>query len=187
MPHQERNDFLDGEWKLKQVEGDNNLLQSFDCGDQDLNEYFQNDAIHHKRELITQTYYLEIIDQPSLPLALIDFCNDVVKLKNFQDQLDIDSKKRYPFLPAVKITRFGVSKELQCQHLGTHVINMVKKFFITNNRTGCRFLTVDAYNNERTLKFYANNGFKPFNDKDQARQTRSLYFDLKRLLVEDQS
>jgi GNAT superfamily N-acetyltransferase len=180
MPHQGRNDFLDGDWRLKQVD-DNNLLQSFDCGDLDLNEYFQKDAVFHKKELITQTYYLEVVDQTGIPLALIDFCNDTVKLKNFQDHPDIASKKRYPFLPAVKITRFGVSKDLQNQDIGTHVMNMVKRFFVTNNRTGCRFITVDAYNNERVLRFYLANGFKPFNDKDSRRQTRSLYFDLKRL------
>ena len=176
----QRNIFVDGEWGLRQVD-DYGILSSFDCGDEDLNEYFREDAILHKQELITQTYcFFHETDNGAWPLALMDLCNDAVKLKDLDDDIDISRKKRYPFLPAVKITRFGVIKELQGDNLGSHALNLIKKFFLTNNRTGCRFITVDAYNRPAVLSFYLKNGFIPFNDKDKDRHTRALFFDLKR-------
>jgi len=53
--------------------------------------------------------------------------------------------------------------------------------FHYNNRTGCRFLTVDAYNRDNILKFYTKNDFQFFYDKDKNRKTRAMFFDLKRL------
>jgi len=41
------------------------------------------------------------------------------------------------------------------------VINYLKSWFIDeNNKTGCRFLVVDAYNKENVLHFYERNKFK---------------------------
>ena len=177
----ERNVFVDGPWVIQKIE-DECVMSSFDCVDDDLNEYFREDALPHKKELLTQTYSLqEASDEISVPLALFDLCNDSVHLKKYKEIVDLDPTKQYPFLPAVKITRFGVTKELHGLNLGSHTLNLIKKLFLTDNRTGCRLITVDAYNSDKVLAFYAKNGFQPFNNKDCERQTRSLFFDLKRL------
>ncbi|MFT0159527.1 hypothetical protein ACMSFP_07565 [Bacteroides thetaiotaomicron] len=47
---------------------------------------------------------------------------------------------------------------------------------IIGNKTGCRFLTVDAY--AAAVPFYMKNGFVPLNDEDVDSATRLLYFDL---------
>ena len=45
--------------------------------------------------------------------------------------------------------------------VGQQVINYVKTWFIDeDNKTGCRFLVVDAYNKENVLNFYLRNKFK---------------------------
>jgi GNAT superfamily N-acetyltransferase len=176
----DRNTFVDGEWVLRKVD-DRTICDSFDCGDDDLNEYFHKDAILHKEALLTQTYCLQKSEYPSLALALLDFCNDAVHLDYYKKVVEIDSSKQYRYLPAVKLTRFGVQKGLQWNNIGTHALNMVKKFFTTDNRTGCRFLTVDAYNNPKVIRFYEKNEFKPFTEKDKSKATRALFFDLKRL------
>ena len=73
--------------------------------------------------------------------------------------------------------------------MGSSMINLIKKIFITDNRTGCRLITVDAYNkghygrDDRVLKFYLSNDFRFFNDKDIAKKTRVMFFDLKRLVL----
>ena len=77
-----------------------------------------------------------------------------------------------------------MQKEFQGKNIGTHALNIAKKLFTTENRTGCRFLTVDAYNKQPVLKFYEKNGFSPFNEKDANKDTRSLFFDLKRLIID---
>lgn len=175
-----RNEFVDGPWILKKVENIA-ICDSFDCGDDDLNEYFHVDAILHKKELLTQTYCLEVRAMPDLVIALLDFCNDTVQLKEYSGAIDIDERKRYPSLPAVKLTRFGVAKMFQRMNIGTNALNMVKKFFTIDNRTGCRFITVDAYNQPEVINFYEKNEFKLLTHKDKNKDTRSLFFDLKRL------
>lgn len=179
MPKVDRNVFIDDGWTLRKVISWA-VCDSFDCGDCDLNEYFHEDAFFHREEFITQTYYLHLSKYPDIAIALLDFCNDSVKLNSYRDAIEIDERKRYPNLPAVKLTRFGVQKEYQRMSIGSHVLNMIKELFVTDNRTGCRFVTVDAYNNSDALGFYTKNGFKPFTDKDKDNKTRALFFDLKR-------
>jgi hypothetical protein len=64
--------------------------------------------------------------------------------------------------------------------IGTYILNWLKTFFTTDNRTGCRFLTVDAYNQPRILKFYKTNEFDFLHEKDKEDRTRIMYYDLKR-------
>ena len=55
-------------------------------------------------------------------------------------------------------------------------MNFIKTYFINNNKSGCRFLTVDAYTD--AIPFYTKNGFIPLNEDDVRDKTRLLYFDL---------
>jgi GNAT superfamily N-acetyltransferase len=175
-----RNTFVEDDWILASIE-DLSICDSFDCGDKDLNEYFRLDVKWHKEELLTQTYCLYQSSAPKFILALLDFCNDAIK---FQYTLpfspNIDPRIHYPFLPAVKLTRLGVVKELRGNNIGTHALNLVKQFFTTDNRTGCRFITVDSYKDQRIIHFYEKNGFNLFPDDDKKKATRTMYFDLKR-------
>lgn len=91
--------------------------------------------------------------------------------------------KRYTTYPAVKLGRLGINKKFQGQGHGTDIVNFLKEFFIDNNKTGCRFITVDAYNNEKTLKFYQNNGFQFLCDeKKKEDKTKLMFFDLKEIV-----
>lgn len=192
MLRKERNRLQVDDWILNQIspEQHGEILSSFDCGDRDLNEYFQEEALLNKAALVGQPYYLYEATAETIPVALIDLCNDSVRRKSSKQQpgysqaADVEESKHYPFLPAVKITRFGVNLPFQGNDLGSHTLNMIKKLFITENRTGCRFLTIDAYNNEKVLYFYQKNEFKFFYDKDKDKATRSMFYDLKRLVLD---
>ena len=182
MPNANRNEFTDGIWVLKKVDN-RALCDSFDCGDDDLNEYFRVDSIAHQQELLTQSYCLQSSNYPEIALALLDFCNDAVRIEQYKGLIKIPPHKKYRTLPGVKLTRFGVQKELHRTHIGTNALNMVKKMFITDNRTGCRLLTVDAYNIPKVLSFYEKNGFQPFPTNKKNKDTLALFFDLKRLII----
>jgi GNAT superfamily N-acetyltransferase len=184
MPNEDRNTFTDGDWVLHKVT-DQKLCDLFDCDDTDLNEYFQNDAILHREALLGQCYYLYDKSDPQFVLALLDFSNDAVRVEKYEkafekhkDLVPIRGSKRHASIPAVKLTRIGVHKEYQRQGIGTHILNMIKRFFTTENRTGCRFITVDAYNNPEVIRFYEKNEFKLFSEKDKTHQTRAMFFDL---------
>lgn len=87
-----------------------------------------------------------------------------------------DEKQSYTSYPAMKIARFGVTNAYQKSGIGSMIIDYLKALFINNNRTGCRFITVDAY--RKSLNFYERNGFKYLINKDSGRHTRPMYFDL---------
>ena len=68
---------------------------------------------------------------------------------------------------------------MQGSGLGQEILDWLKILFLTENRTGCRFITVDAYNNERTIAFYEQNEFRFLTSSDEDEDTRQMYFDLK--------
>ncbi len=85
--------------------------------------------------------------------------------------------------PAVKIGRLGVDKEFQGQHIGSDILSYVKRLFVTNNRTGCAFVTVDALRS--AVPFYLQNGFsimdKTILDNSSV-DTCPLYYNLIQLI-----
>lgn len=155
----------------------------FDCGDPDLNEFFLNDSIDHSRQLLAVTYALESEDET---VAYFSVLNDSIrKGDTTQSRLKekilkwIPFKKRgYKSHPAVKVGRFAVSKNYQNQAIGTQLMDYIKGYFIDNNKTGCRFITVDSYNNEKVIKFYQNNGFDFLTNDDKSQDRRIMFFDL---------
>ena len=60
--------------------------------------------------------------------------------------------------------------------VGSFLLDFIKRYFTADNKTGCRFITVDAY--AAAIPFYLRNGFVPLNDEDVGDPTRLLYFDL---------
>ena len=87
-------------------------------------------------------------------------------------------KKRYKSHPAVKVGRFAVNDKYQGQRIGSELMDYIKGYFLDNNKTGCRFITLDAENNERTIKFYQKNGFDFLTTKDEDEENRLMFFDL---------
>ena len=76
----------------------------------------------------------------------------------------------------MKIGRLGVSKEFKGNGVGRFILDYLKILFVTNNRTGCRCLTVDAY--DQSLVFYEKNDFNYLTYKDKGKDTRLMYYDL---------
>ena len=179
-----RNSFEFGPWTLEKV-SDAFDLSCVDCGDADLNEYFQKDSAAYRKELMTQTYVFHETGSDVL-MATVDFCNDALP----KEVMPNASRRQIPFVkrgfktfPAVKITRLGVRKEFHGKHIGSALIATVKRFFLDDNRTGCRFVTVDAY--RAAASFYERNGFVRTKGEEEAdAPTIPLFFDLLRLEVE---
>lgn len=160
-------------------------LLDFDCGDEDINQFFINDSKAYLEKLLVVTYLLESSDSTVLYFTL---SNDKItaietdngywrKIKN----LFPHSKHRKDY-PAVKIGRFGVNLKYKGHHLGTQVLDYIKHWMITDNKTGCRFITVDAY--MKAVPFYIENGFKFMGEAEKKRyeegkkDTIALYYDL---------
>ena len=187
-----RNSCRDGNWRLSKLE-DFNHLGSFDCDDKDLNDFFRNDALAHKNELLAEIYSFSYQkatgDVQYASVAFVSFHNDTIQLSWKEKKELIPKDKWYPTYPAVKIGRLGVVKELQGNNIGTQLLNLAKKFFVQDNRTGCRFITVDAYNQPKCINFYKSNGFQFLRKTDEKKSadespTVTMFFDLKRFVIE---
>jgi GNAT superfamily N-acetyltransferase len=154
---------------------EDNDRYSFDCGDADLTDFFRNDALLHQKELISVTYFF--YDKPcKLAVAFFSVLNDAIRTAPFKDELP--TGKEYTFYPAIKIGRFGVDKEYQRMGIGCQMMDFIKRFFVYENRSGCRFLTVDAYNSPEILSFYTKCGFTFYTEKDKNRQTRTMKYEI---------
>ena len=101
--------------------------------------------------------------------------------------------------PAVLIGRLGTSKDFAGRGYGSAIMDFIKVLFRTNNRTGCRFLIVDALNRPDTLRFYERNGFQYLINDERLEakymgigvghlplNTRLMYFDLLKLNVNEE-
>ncbi len=157
------------------------VLKPFDCDVSDLNSFFFDDSLNYLKQLLAVTYVLE---DESNTIAYFSILNDKIINRDPKTNQTISNtlvrkipnKKRWPSYPSVKIARFGVHKNYQNQGIGTEIIDFVKQFFTTKNKTGCRYITVDAHN--LSTGFYINNGFKFLTPKDENDETRLMYFDL---------
>ncbi len=181
MTSSPRNSYEDFDCLLKPVD-DFTLFAGFSCGDADLDDFFINEAQPHEDQLLAKMYSFYLKDNWSVSDA-VAFCsmsNDSVKLSNRKKSQTFPEGKRYKSYPAVKIGRLGTRREYQGQSIGSRLLWAVKVLFITDNRTGCRFVTVDAYNTPRAIHFYARNDFFFLTDEDKADQSRSMYCDLLR-------
>lgn len=78
----------------------------------------------------------------------------------YKIQRKIPNSKRTRSYSAFLIGRLGVSKDFQGRNIsiGLQVIEFIASWL--NNKTGCRFIVVDAYNKSNILHFYEKNGFK---------------------------
>lgn len=161
-------------------------IKPFDCGNPDLNDFLLNDAKAYAKHLLAVTYLLE--DDAEL-LAFFSVSNDRISINESDKATWRKIKKEFPHskhrsdYPAVKIGRLGVNTNHQNEHLGRLIVNFVKDTFITNNRTGCAFVTVDAL--KEAIPFYQKNGFKflkPSEADSSKKDTVPMYYDLTQLL-----
>jgi GNAT superfamily N-acetyltransferase len=155
-------------------------IKDFNCNDTDLNEYFHQDAINYTNQLMAVTYVLENKDKT---IGFFSVANDKIQIidnKSVWNRLNrkVSNEKRRTSYPAVKVGRLGIDEKFQGKGVGTMLIRFIKEFFLLGNKTGCRFITVDAYNNPQTIEFYKKNGFDFFLTDDSREKTRLMFYDL---------
>ena len=165
---------------------ENERVESFDCGDADLNDFILNDALPYRKEKLAVTYVYVDKDDNAKVAAFFCLSNDRISLADFDNKTKynkfsrrFNNRKRLKSYPAAKIGRLGVSVSMKGMSIGSILLDFIKHFFVADNKTGCRFITVDAY--AAAIPFYLRNGFVPLNDEDADEPTRLLYFDLNEL------
>lgn len=128
-----------------------NGVKAFNCGDVDLDDFILNRASIFQKHLLAVSY--AYVDDASKVYAYCSLANDRVALDNFRDKTEFNrfrkksgfpNEKRLKSYPAVKLCRLGVDVSAKKQRIGTTILNYIKSMFVIDNKTGCRFLTVDV-------------------------------------------
>lgn len=156
-------------------------IESFCCGDADLDDFIVNEAPFYRDPLLAVSYVME---ENRKPIAYFSLANDCISIQDFETNTAFNrfrrtrfvNEKRIKSYPAVKVGRFAVSKSARGTGIGSMLLDFIKAYFIIDNKTGCRFITVDAYRN--AIPFYEKNGFLPLQVKDEGEHTRLMFFDL---------
>ena len=181
--------------------------QPFNCGENDLDEFFAKDCLINQSRLLGKTYLFCLKEQPDTIVTAFSLSNDSIRLTNrftdeykehFLDDTDLHDKSLKRF-PAVLIGRLGTNKDFAGQGYGTAIMDFIKVLFRTNNRTGCRFLIVDALNRTEALHYYEKNDFHYLiaDERLEAKymgigvgrlplNTRLMYFDLLKIKVTEE-
>lgn len=152
-------------------------LSTFDCGDDDLNDFVSNEAFLQMKAKLNVSYICIVNLEVA---AFFTISADSIKI-NLDDLVKFREKHiYYQQFPSVKIGRLGVSKSFQGKKLGTLIILLIiGRILKLSKKIGVRFISVDAYKN--SVDFYKKNFFTEFTS-DGKRETIQMYLDLVRLL-----
>lgn len=163
-------------------------IKPFDCEDADLNGFLLEtdhtipNARHHAIELLAVTYLIEDLDADET-IAYFSLLNDKIERDitdtNAWNRLSrqLPNIKRRSSHPSVKVGRLAVSKKYQGQRWGEQILSLLKEWFTHDNKTGCRYITVDAL---RTAQgFYEKCGFKILVTPEENDETVLMCYDLK--------
>ena len=162
-------------------------ITDFDCGDEDLNDFLLNESGFYRNALLSVTYVVEH-KQTNEVMAYFSLSNDKVSISDFESKTEFNRFRKHRFVnekrlrsyPAIKIGRLGIATIAQHQSIGTYLLEFIEDYFTIDNKSGCRFVTVDAYVD--AIPFYIKNNYQFLNNDDEDKRTRVMYFDLASLL-----
>ncbi len=141
------------------------MCEPFICENEDLNDFFANDAVLYSKHLLGKTYLLCLKENPKVIVAAFTLSNDSIRMTNklneeskndFLKYANLENKRLRRF-PAVLIGRLATNKAFAGKGIGTAVMDFVKFRLRYTSKTGCRFIIVDAYNSDATLHYYQKN------------------------------
>ena len=165
---------------------DEHLIKPFNCGDEqkdlDLADFLVNNARLYAKERMGVTY---LIEDDNETVCYCTVLNDKISMsvdeKHIWNRINrkINNGKRRKSYPAIKIGCLATNIHYTKMGFATKLVDFVRQYLLSDRQfSGCRFMTIDAYNDKNVLQFYENYGFRFFSEKDLTANTRSMYFDI---------
>ena len=156
-------------------------LLPFNCDDTELNGFFFDDAKDYLEGLLAKTY---ILHNDLETVAYWNYLNDKISYNDLGNEekwiervvTTLTNRKKLKSYPAVKIGRLAVNSKYKGKGIGKMIVDYTKEIFLDNNKTGCKFITVDAF--IESLEFYEKQDFVFLSGKDKRSDTRLMYYNL---------
>lgn len=134
--------------------------KGFTCKDEDITEFFTQDYADYTYQLLGKSYCFVKPDTSEIVCAFT-VANSSVKVdslpSNLRNKLNrkIPNAKRRPQYPAVLVGQLAVSDLFSGHHVGDELLDFIKSWFIDPlNKTGCRYVIVDAVNHPKVFEYY---------------------------------
>ena len=174
------------------------VISGFDCGNVDLNDFFNRDALLYKHQMLSRTYFLRHKSSGSVVCAF-SFSASSIKTADLPGSRRkrvkelVPREKSLKSYPGILIGRLGVATEFSGQGVGSQLMDIIKDFCLIRFPDIVRFLLVDAYNEPAVVKFYQKSDFTlVFSTEQQEKetyrqnpddplQTRYMYYDMMQL------
>ena len=153
-----------------------NDLSTFDCGDKDINDFLQNDAIIYQEKKIATTIIFILNEKI---IGFFSTAADSIRLKLEEKEVHKIEGKPFQEFPAIKIARIGRDVRFKNQPVGTKILKWAIGYVIRcSEMTAVRLITVDSYPNR--VQWYEKIGFKRNLDKRYTKKDQhvSMRFDL---------
>lgn len=157
------------------------LLKEFSCTETELEDFLVEDAWENGQQGISVTYLWFLKKGKKLVgyvTLLTDNINLNADLKGFFREKDI----HYKSLPALKIGRMAVSKDMMRKGIGAMMIRLAISITLEIYReyAGCRFVVLDAKKGKDPkfdpIHFYRKMGFKILKQREKG--TVPMYLDI---------
>lgn len=138
---------------------------SFLCKDKDIAKFFNEEFANYSHQLLGKSYcFVEQSNQRIVcAFTVANSCIKVDALPNKKRNKinrKIPNEKRRPQYPAVLVGQLAVHQDYKGKHIGNELMDFIKSWFIDPlNKTGCRYVIVDAINNKKVIDYYKDNGF----------------------------
>jgi len=171
------------------------IISDFDCGNEDLNDFFNHDALQYKHQMLSRTYFLRHKSSGSVVCAF-SFSASSIKTADLPGSRRKKVKEYVPrekslkSYPGILIGRLGVATRFNGQGTGSQLLDIIKDFCLFNFPDFVRYLLVDAYNEPSVIGFYQKNKFSTvFSTEEQEKesyrqppseslQTRYMFYDM---------
>jgi len=159
------------------VLSDEQVISGFDCGNDDLNEFFNHDAIKYKDQMLSQTYFFRHKNS-GVVVCAFSFSASSIKTADLPGSRRKKVKELVPrekslkSYPAALIGRLGVAKEFNGQGIGSQLMDVIKNICLFQFPNFLRYLLVDAYNKPDVIRFYQKSDFTTvFSTEEQEKET----------------
>jgi GNAT superfamily N-acetyltransferase len=154
-----------------------NVISDFDCGDDDLNDFFNNEALLYARQMLAETIFFRHKSSGKIVCAF-SFSASSIKTVDLPSNRSKKVKELVPrekslrAYPGILIGRLGVAAEFNGQGAGSQLMDFIKNHCLAKFPHFVRYLLVDAYNKPEVINFYKKNYFAAvFSSEEQEKQS----------------
>lgn len=140
--------------------------QSYVCSkDRTIDKFFHEEFSDYEYQMLGKSYCFVTCDEKKI-VGAFTLANSSVRVDNMPKSKRNKLNRKIPFskqrsqYPAVLVAQLAVFDGFEGQNIGREMLNFIKSWFLDPlNKTGCRYVIVDAVNHEKVLQFYLDNGF----------------------------